>query len=623
MPTDWVVLELSLRGESEDPDEISKSILRVIGGEGEVFIPASITQIGEDRVVRYLMDGYAFVRRDHEDAAYLKLEGSRYVQSLLAEGNGKDRRLSTVTDADVERLKRQVRIEADQGICIGDTVEIVKGPYQSIPAQVVADIPEQGKVQVYVQLRSKQSLLTLPRTFLKVIERAPGSPMAHHVSRLREWLMHARPYLTWEDQPLLPLKEAWGDYSRFADWQFRGCRLWSLVANASDALVVHCNSSMAEFEQLGEWVVKGRRLWSFVTFYQTDFLGRKVAGIENVIVELAWMQGVLERFQRLVDACDRLAQQVAQLDGGDVTQNVIVDGMNLAYRCLHAPNLKDLTDELGRPTGVIFGFLRGLGSLRKRYPNARLYVAWDAPGSSQSRKDAFPGYKAKRQSRMSKFSSSDRGFNQIDYLMEILPALGVYQGINPEAEADDVIATLTRDHLKGQVNVVFSTDNDLLQLVTLTTHVLQPAVGGRKELEFTSPADVEKLFGVLPSSMVQLRALCGDTSDEIPGVARVPKKVLRDLVRTHGTVEGVFKSGLAGLSGRQYEQLQTAKPQVTLNVELMTLQNVTVFLTNPDEDVDRIASRLREIGVNPDPILDALLGPRIENGSIHHSSGPP
>ena len=106
--------------------------------------------------------------------------------------------------------------------------------------------------------------------------------------------------------------------------------------------------------------------------------------------------------------------------------------------------------------------------------------------------------------------------------------------------------------------------------------------------------------------MVQFRALCGDTSDNIPGVPRVPKKVLRSLLQAHGTVDGIYKSGLAGLTRNQYERLRSAEPQVRINIGLMALVNVEVSLTYPDVD-GKVASRLmQEVGIKPQPILKAF-----------------
>jgi 5'-3' exonuclease len=108
--------------------------------------------------------------------------------------------------------------------------------------------------------------------------------------------------------------------------------------------------------------------------------------------------------------------------------------------------------------------------------------------------------------------------------------------------------------------------------------------------------------------MVQLRAFYGDPSDNIPGVPRVPKKVLRSLVQAHGSVEAVYRSGLTGLTKGQYERLRSAEPQVRINVELMTLVDVGVTSVPPDVDPDNVAARLRELDIEPTSLLDIFFG---------------
>jgi len=198
-------------------------------------------------------------------------------------------------------------------------------------------------------------------------------------------------------------------------------------------------------------------------------------------------------------------------------------------------------------------------------------------------------------------------FEPIQVLREILPLLGVRQAWNPEEEADDVIATLVRSDLAGQTNLICSTDRDFLQLVNASTMFLFPAVGSRKEVLY-DVAGVEQQLGVPPEKVIHLRALFGDTSDNLPGVARVPKKVLRGLIQEHGSVQGVYASGLAALNKGQYERLMEAAPQVKINLELMALIDVGISRTDPDVDSDGAAERLHNLDIKAPPIVQAILG---------------
>ena len=185
--------------------------------------------------------------------------------------------------------------------------------------------------------------------------------------------------------------------------------------------------------------------------------------------------------------------------------------------------------------------------------------------------------------------------------------LGVAQAFHPEEEADDVIASLVRTTLRGQCNVILTTDRDLLQLVTDRDEVLVPVVGGRKEIRF-DPAAVEAEYGVPPCQMPVLRAFLGDTSDNIPGVPRLPVKVAAGLVRTYGgSIQKIYDSGLAEVTKFQYAKLREAEAQVRLNADLMRLDIGIAFSTaDPARDMPAVQQRLQEVAIQPDPILAAF-----------------
>lgn len=606
----WVALELNFRAEGEDPDIVCQSIQNALKG-AEVFIPAVVTQVGDARVVHYLVDGYAFLRRaEHAISAIMRLENSRYVNAILTEatsGPGR-RRLSTVTASEIDRMRSQIALEVDQGICIGDKVSITSGHYRNIEATVVEEIPELEQVQVYVRLRSKQSIVTLPRSFLRVTERSPLSPVLSRLTALGSWTRAAQPVFQWSpDSSWAAVETAWAEVRRIFEWQARGMGLFANVSflhGGLDLQVADFRARLDQARRLDAWAKRLRPLAALVDGAKSQ---TKLEAIRCKYRELQWLDGIFDRVKRMQREFADLAHHSARRsrDGGQMqTQNVLVDGHNLAFRCLYAPGMSDLKDSQGRPTGMILGFLTSLGSLKKRFPDARLYVAWD--GSSRRRKQIFGDYKANRPSRE---TSSEGGavWDPLQFLRTLLPTLGVRQVFNPEEEADDVIATLVRGALSDQNNLIFTSDRDLLQLVSATTRMLAPSAGSRKEAIF-DVASVDQGFGVRPEMMSQLRAFYGDASDNIPGVPRVPKKVLRSLVQAHGSVEGVFRSGLTGLTKGQYERLRSAEPQIKLNLTLMTLIDVPVTSVDIDPDPDAVADQLRKLAIHPDPIIGALFG---------------
>ncbi len=608
----WVVLELNSRGEQEDPDLVRGSIAHTLKA-AEVFLPAVVTQVGDDRVIHYLVDGYAFVKFDRQPVDYFRLEGSKYIQSILVKpgAGSRHRRVSTVDDRDILRMQDQIKQLVDQGIGIGDVVKITSGPYRNMQATVVEEIPETRSVQVHIRLRSKQSLVTLPRSFLIIVERAPFSAISNRLSALAEWTTLSHPILQWDADP----GHLWNTYKELHQveyWRRKGERLFTVVSFGYvgfDRELETVRKKAAELEKVSRWYQRANQLFNFIVgcHDQGPLKPGILDGIQSKYLELLYIDDLLERIRMLWEEVDIISRDAARKqEGKSMVQNVLVDGHNLAFRCLYAPGMQNLIDSKGRPTGLILGFLRSLGSLKKRYPDAVIHVVWD--GSSQRRKRKFGEYKANRTpTAMAKEAPSGIRFDPVLFLRELIPLFGIRQAWNPEEEADDVIATLVRGELSKQNNVIFSTDKDLLQLVTQSTSQLVPAVGSRNEILF-DPITVLKTIGVSPEKMIQLRSLYGDSSDNIPGVPRVPKKVLRSLIQAHGSINGLYQSGLAGLSKGQYERLRAAEPQVRINVELMTLVDVGVTTTPPDVDPDNVAERLRELEINPDSLLDTFFG---------------
>lgn len=642
---EWVVLELSPRSEGEDPDAIRKAISKHVP-QAEVFVPAVVTQIGEDQVVHRLVEGYAFVQRVYPDSLLFRLEGTKYVQTVLvAPGElGSRRKPSVVHTRDVDRMRQQIQQEVHQGIGIGDKVQITTGPYKNIEATVIEEIPETKTVQVFVRLRSKESIVTIPRSGLTVLDRSPLSPLLSRLTNSRSALRMLWPIVTWRptvtvdeilaSQRAFEAEAAKVDAIRFSpviDWVLGGAfdrrptKIWDLrtkhivVSRARDAeeslerlnhiaatdtkkferKLKTLHAKEKRFAVMDGFFEQSKKLWLCLSKGPPLSMSRWQAILETFSVFRTY-DDLLNRWQQIHHEVGVLE---AQLGDDTVVQNVLVDGHNLARRCFHAPGMAEIKTTKGEPTGVILGFLKSLGALKKRFPSAQLCVAWD--GASRRRKKAFGEYKAGR-------GPVPAGFpEQVTALQKILPTLGVRQALNGEEEADDLVATLVRGELNGQKNVIFSSDRDFLQLVTSTTAVLVPSAGIRKEIVFDE-ARVKEHYGVPPEKMLQLRAFVGDETDNIPGVARVPKKVLCSLIQAYGSVDGVYRSGLTGVSKGQYERLRSSEPQVRINLALMSLVDVAVSVVDPDVDPDLASARMQEFEIAPNSILAVFFGPKTE-----------
>lgn len=627
---DWVVLELSPQGEDEDPEILATALARLIRDKtAEIFIPASVSIQGDSRVIHKLIDNYVFVRRNLPDSVFMRLEGSKYIASVLtiarSDKKTTTREMACVKDHDIERMRCQIHVETEQGIEVGDEVQVMSGPYKGINGRIIEEIPENDSVQVYIKLRSKEAIVTLPRSFLRFVSKDQSevptfSPFLTKIERIREWVRAARPILAWEPLGLRQLEQAVRDYGnaeltllkwgafkqnkplvdppspkvllakhrelgRLNQWSsgvFAGLRVHARLHEMETAFVPVVEKQL-RLERMTSMVRTGTALWFFQsgsTRTKVDVLGSTRSKVEAKLLESQWLQDVVQR----LDSIARNIANVEALTGRpEMFENILIDGHNLAYRVANALGVmkKPLTDAEGNPTGLVFGFLKSLTSYKKRFPNALVHVVWD--GSPQRRIDMFPAYKLKRREKRAA-NGVFTPDTQMDRLRKILPTLGVVQAFNRDEETDDIIACLVRGKLKGQRNVIVSTDQDFLQLVTLTDIVLTPKVLNRPETLYDRDKVVEE-YGVIPENLVQLRALLGDTSDEIPGIPMVPHKVLAALLKTHGSVEELLASNLSGTTPKQYAKIRSAENQVRLNLTLMRLREDLPYeevLPSPD-----------------------------------------
>ena len=220
----------------------------------------------------------------------------------------------------------------------------------------------------------------------------------------------------------------------------------------------------------------------------------------------------------------------------------------------------------------------------------------------------YPEYKAGRPQH------SDETYGEMERLRDMLPLFGVFQAHNPEEETDDLIACLLKNRLKGKHNLIVSTDRDFLQLVTYTDLLLVPKQGSRPEALY-DPDKVVSEYGVPPRLMVHLRALVGDTSDNIPGVPRVPRKILASLLNAHGSIDGIYASSLAGTTPSQYEKIQNFEKQARLNIELTALlSDLDCPVVEAAPDYDAAFDALKQCAIQPDSLISAFFSHQIDSG---------
>lgn len=209
----------------------------------------------------------------------------------------------------------------------------------------------------------------------------------------------------------------------------------------------------------------------------------------------------------------------------------LIDGHSLFHRAFFALPL--LTNQKGQPTNAVYGFLTMLFKLLDDEAPACLAVAFDRAAPTFRHRE-FDAYKAHRP------EMADELRSQGPLLREALAALHVPIYEMDGYEADDVLAMLARRAAAEGMNVILvSGDKDLLQLVGPRVRVVLTRKG-ISELESYDEAAVRERYGLSPAQLVDVKALMGDPSDNIPGVPGVGEKTALKLIQRFGSLEGVY-----------------------------------------------------------------------------------
>lgn len=214
---------------------------------------------------------------------------------------------------------------------------------------------------------------------------------------------------------------------------------------------------------------------------------------------------------------------------------MILDGNSIINRAYYG--VRPLTAPDGTPTNAVYGFLAIFRKLMEEEAPEAVCVAFDLKAPTFRHK-MYDGYKAQRKPMPEELAA------QVPVLKEALDDMGVSRLEAEGFEADDLIGTVAR--LCGQAGwdcVIVTGDKDSFQLITDRVHVrhVKSRMGQTETTEY-DPARFEEEYGFAPPRMVDLKALMGDASDNIPGVPGIGEKTALELVRRFGTLDDIYKS---------------------------------------------------------------------------------
>ena len=212
---------------------------------------------------------------------------------------------------------------------------------------------------------------------------------------------------------------------------------------------------------------------------------------------------------------------------------MILDGNSIVNRAFYG--VRPLTAPDGTPTNAVYGFLAILRRLLDEVKPDALCVAFDRKEPT-FRHRAYDGYKAQRKPMPEELAA------QMPVLKDVLDAMGVRRYELSGYEADDLLGTVSAISEKaGWHCTVVTGDKDSLQLISdMTTVCNVRSVRGQTETIYYTPARFAEEYGFTPEKMVDLKALMGDSSDNIPGVPGIGEKSAMDLVQRFGTVEQIY-----------------------------------------------------------------------------------
>jgi len=275
----------------------------------------------------------------------------------------------------------------------------------------------------------------------------------------------------------------------------------------------------------------------------------------------------------------------------DPERLLLIDGHSLAYRAFYG--IPDLTSGTGQPVGAVYGFWRALLMMMRSFPSEHVVVTFDAPGPT-FRHDMYENYKANRSPMPEELRS------QLPLIEQLLKEFGVPVFSVPGVEADDVLASLaTKAANVGFKSLIASSDKDLAQVVDDNISLLRPAGRGVDSSQKVLDAyGVEAKYGVPPARIVDLLALVGDSSDNIPGVPAVGEKTALKLLQQFETLEGVLSSADKVGNRRVSENLVTHADIARRAHQLIQLKT--------DIDVGDIPSVCRLRGIDENALASML-----------------
>lgn len=245
---------------------------------------------------------------------------------------------------------------------------------------------------------------------------------------------------------------------------------------------------------------------------------------------------------------------------------VLIDGHSILNRAFYGVPL--LTNSAGVHTNAVYGFLNIMFRIIDEEKPQYLAVAFDVKEKT-FRHLMYEQYKGTRKPMPQELHE------QVPLIRNLLQAMGILIMEKPGLEADDILGTMAKRAKNAGMEVsLISGDRDLLQIADDHIKIRIPKTkgGGKTEVENYYPADVYEKYGVTPLQFIELKALMGDTADNIPGVPKIGEKTATELISTYGSVAGVYEH-IDEITKKSIKQSLTENRELAeLSLKLATIE---------------------------------------------------
>ena len=256
------------------------------------------------------------------------------------------------------------------------------------------------------------------------------------------------------------------------------------------------------------------------------------------------------------------------MNGSTMRTLYVLDASGFLYRSYFA--IRNMTNKQGESTNALYGFIRSVLKVFKDFNPEHIVSVFDGPDNAKKRIALYPQYKAHRSSM-----PPDLRY-QIGWAQEFCALIGIPFLSIPEVEADDTMGSVAKWAEQMGASVYLCTsDKDMAQLVNGHVFLLNT----HKDNTISGPADIEREWGVLPSQMIDLLAMVGDASDNVPGLPGFGEKTSATLLKQFGSLDYILAHPDEIPGAKKQEILKTQADLARISRDLVTVDlNVEIPL---------------------------------------------